>query len=292
MSGWFYGPGTSLAVPDSVLPPEADPRFSYRNIRYNSSNAERNHAAWRSENTWMHVRPWSVLVAAMGNHWKPGCWQKVLDMVQYTNNQGFLCNLEEIMDRCFNPYDAMGAMRNEAVIRARQGYEYLMMVDNDVLPDPDTISRLMHWHVPIVAPYVIEPGVGRPLHGPVQARDQGLRQIRWCVLSMVLYRTTVFGSFPGGEFWNNAVGADEGYHFQKLWDVGHNPWVDTTLLLPVYQAPTYPLAANRMSKEDAEAKWDERKRWLLAPPDRAAIDPYDSRQKDGEYFPFNIQQME
>ena len=262
-------------------------KMGYRDVRYHQSDAERKHMEDRSTRSWHHCRPWSILIAAMGCHWKPGSWQRVLDMMHHTQAQGYYVALQEIMDRCKEPYDALGAMRNEALMKARQGFEWILYVDNDVLPEKDALIRMLNWDMPIVAPWVEEPGSGKPLHGPSPQKNSGLRQIRWCVLSMLLFRTAVFNSFIGGEFWNNAIGADEGYHFQKLWDVGHRPYLDTNVQVPVAQIPTYPLATNRMAEQEAKSFWDKRKEWLLEPPNRAPIDINDPHQRLGEYMPWH-----
>ena len=123
--------GTAKPAAQQAIP-GLDPRHGYRAIRYNANALEQRQAQERANASWGHARPNSVFVAAIGNHWAPGSWQHVLDMVDYTNRHGFYCGLEEIMDRCSQPYDALGAMRNEAAMRAAAGYEFLAMVDNDV----------------------------------------------------------------------------------------------------------------------------------------------------------------
>ena len=275
-------------IPESerqALEQAINARLGYRNLRYHSSDRERELIEKRAEQTWQHARPWSVFVAAIGAHWSPGSYQRVTDMVDHTNRMGIYTALEEIMDRCKEPFDALGAMRNEALMRARQGYEWILYVDNDVQPEPDALLKLLRWDVPIVAPFVEEPGTGKPLHGPYRQFGTGLQPVRWCVLSMLMFRTSVFTPWAGGEFWNNAIGADEGYHFQKLWDIGHRPMLDTTFKVPVYKPPLYPLAANRMEEAEAKSFWDKRRAWLLEPPDRRPIDPEDPRQQGGDYMP-------
>lgn len=263
-----------------------DQRYGYRHIRYNANETERDAAQKRQAETWNHARPNSIFLAAIGNHWKPGAWQAVVDMQHYTNSRGFFITLEEIQDRCMQPYDAIGAMRNEATMRAAQGYEWLMMVDNDVYPHRDTLVRLIDRNVSIVAPMVTERASGRALHGPPQKLWTGLQPARWCVLSMLLFRTSVFNA-TGPEFWNNAIGADEGYHFQKLWHYGHRPYIDTEIRLTVGGDPTYPLSTMRMKKPDADAFWERRQQWLLAPPNREPTNPNDPRRSEhGEYLPF------
>lgn len=265
---------------------QIDKRFGYRSIRYNANPKEREAAEARSTTGWNHARPNSVLIAAMGQHWRPGCWQRVMDMVHYANQSGINANMEEVMDRCFNPYDSLGAMRNEAAMRASQGYEWLLYVDTDIQPEPEMLVRLVLHQMPICAPLVMEPETGKYLHGPYRERWTGLQPVRWCVLSMLLFHTGIFRA-TGPELWNDSIGADEGYHFQKLWHYGYRPYIDTNMVLTVSAKPTYPLATLRMKAEDREKFWAERREWLLAVPDRAPIDPADRRVNElGEYLPF------
>ena len=281
--------GTRAAQPAAAFAAGTlDERYAHRAVRYNSSDVEQRLNAKRQAESWNHARANAVYVAAMGNHWRPGAWNRVMDMVHYTNAHGYPCGLEEIMDRCFNPYDALGCMRNEGIMRAKEGWEYILYVDNDVMPTPETLVRLVNRGVPIVAPLVLEPGTNRPLHGPVHQPWTGLHPVRWCVLSMLLIRTNVFNAM-GPEFWNDSIGADEGYHFQKLWHYGHQPFLDTDIVLPVASAPTYPLAQLREPKEKAQDFWDARREWLKAAPDRKPIDTADRRVNElGEYLPFMV----
>ena len=209
-------PSQDSGAAGAALAPQTDRRFAYHSIRYHKTPEERDRIQWRQENTWDHASPVSVLVAVMGAHWKPESWQRVTDMVHYTNAKGFDVGLIEVMDRCQNPYDALGSMRNEAIMKAMEGWEYLLYVDCDIRPKPDDLVRLLAWDMPITAPYITEPGAGKILHGPAKSKWCGLQPIRWSVLSMLLFRTNVF-NVTGPEFWNDSVGADEGYHFQKLW---------------------------------------------------------------------------
>jgi hypothetical protein len=278
--------GTAL-VPTSTLTPTTDPRYGYRAIRYSASDAERIVQEKRAEEFWPHARPNSVIVCAMGNHWKPGSWQKVQEMVQYANDNGHYVAFEEVMDRCFQPYDSLGAMRNECIMKAMQGFEYLLYVDNDVMPEKEDLVRLIRRQLPVVSPLVFEPSSGKELHGPAQKPYTGIQPVRWNVLTMMLWHTGIFRA-TGPEFWNDSIGADEGYHFQKLWAYGYRPYLDTDIVLKVGDSnPTYPLATNRMTEEESKSFWDKRKEWLLEVPDRKPIDPSNKRVTDiGEFMPF------
>lgn len=258
----------------------------YRNIvvRSFASEQERDFSEKVRDHTWGHIRPHSTLVAAMGNHWAKGSWQKVVEMMQYTHTQGVYCGLTELQDRCFNPYDALGTMRNEAILLAQnEGFEWLLYIDNDVLPEKDTLIKLLNWEMPIITPYVCEPGTGKKLFGPAWDCNQGLKPLKWSVLTMLLFRTSVFNCFPAGTFWDNPIGADEGFHYQKLWRYGHMPWLDTGIQLLVAGPPHYPLASNRLPSAKREALWDQINEKRNAPPDRSAIGDTSGK----EFLPWN-----
>ena len=61
------------------------------------------------------------------------------------------------------------------------------------------------------------------------------------VISFVLFRTSVFLPWALNPFWQDAIGADEGYHFSKLEMAGHRPFVDTDVEVVVQSAPHFPL---------------------------------------------------
>ena len=104
----------------------ATPKHSYVSIRSFPTEQERNFAYGQLPRGWPHLRPRSVLIAAMGYHWAPTAWNKVIDMILETQKQGVYVALQEIQDRCMNPYDALGTMRNEAILEAEsEGFEYL-----------------------------------------------------------------------------------------------------------------------------------------------------------------------
>lgn len=233
-----------------------------------------------------YLKPDSVLIAAMGAHWSPMSWAKVADMVAFTNQAGIYCGLIEVMDRCSNPLDAMGTMRNEAIMLAKSaGYEYLCYVDNDVLPEPDTLVRLIQRQVPIIVPFIPEPGTARKLHGPERNPNTGVWPMKWSVLSMLLFWMPVFNSV-GERFWSDAIGADEGFHFQALWCKGHRLYMDTDVQVVTTHKPNYPLQMRSMTKEQREAHLEGMRERLRQPPDRRAIMDGNPKVINGIYMPF------
>ena len=255
-------------------------------IRSFASEAEQKIMATRRDQSWGHIRPHSVLVVAMGSHWLPGCWQKVADMVAFTNKAGVYCGLSELQDRCLTPYDALGTMRNEGLLMGQsEGFDWLCYVDNDIWPNPDALLRLINRDMSVIAPFVIEAGTGRKLHGPFRDPDTGLQPVKWTVLSMLLFKTSVFNC-TGPNFWRDAIGADEGYHFQLLWHYGHRPWLDTDTAVQDLSRPLYPLASKMLPRAEQEALWDKKNAQMLQAPDRRPIDPNDPSMQEGVYWPF------
>ena len=190
-----------------------------------------------------HVSPGSTLIAAMGQHWHPGSMETVIAMAQHTADAGYeICCYEE-HDRCYLPYDAMGVMRNLAYMKAlEEGWEYLLYVDNDVLPNQDALVKLLQRPVPIVSPIIVySDGEAHGLTMPLMERNRGLAMVTSCVLSFLLVRATVFLPWASGGFWENPLGADESYHFAKLRMTGHMPFVDSDVVVACQSPPHYPL---------------------------------------------------
>ena len=190
-----------------------------------------------------HIYPGSTLIAAMGSHWHPGSYDAVLEMAKHTWVEGgVLVRFYAEQDRCYEPYDGLGTMRNLAYMRAiREGFEWLLYVDNDILPEPDMLMRLMEWQMPIIAPLVRFPG--NEDYGIRQAsypKGGGLLVAHSVLLSVLLLRTEVLVPWALTPFWDNARGSDEEYHFQRLAMTGHRPIVDTNTVVTVQNLPHFP----------------------------------------------------
>lgn len=263
-------------------------------VRFHATPAQQKENDRRmKEAEWPHCSPNSVYIAAIGNHWREKSWAHVMNMMHAAQEAGIMCVLEELQDRCLNPYDGLGTMRNEAWLKAEMGgYEWLLYVDNDILPPADALIRLIKRQVPIIAPYVEEPPkpTGEPirvLHGPTFERFTGMHVVKWHVLSMFLMRTALLRPW-GGSFWSDAPGADEGFHSQKLYTLtGVQPLVDTECVVAVAAPPTYPLTVHKLPPEEKEAFWQGRKDWLYGTADRRPLDPSDKRvDPNGIFLPF------
>jgi hypothetical protein len=273
-------------VPPAQAPVEGIPGLLA--LRPTLTPPEQERQTRKQADGWGRLHPDSVLVAAMGNHWIPSAWQRVADMVTFTLRQGIQCGLQEMMDRCHQPYDGLGTMRNEAILMAmNEGFEWLCYVDDDIMPEPDTLLRLLNHQLSVIAPYMVEPGTGKPLHGPSMAVGSGLHLAKWTVLSMLLFRVDVFNC-TGPNFWRDALGADEGYHFQLLFHYGHRLFIDTAIPLQIGKRPLYPLSYKRMLPQE-RMEHEERLRARLAQmPDRRPIDPDSPLVRNGVYMPFAV----
>lgn len=190
-----------------------------------------------------HNRPFSTLIAAMGNHWHKGCKEAVMDMAEFTWKQGYDVSVYEEPDRCYQPYDSLGIMRNLAYMKAiREGWEYLCYVDNDIKPQEDTLVTLLHRFLPVVLPIVVyADGGDHGLSVPKLEQGRGLAMVTSSVLSMVLCQTVVFLPWATSPLWQDALGADETYHFARLAMVGHRPFIDTNVVVECVSPPHYPL---------------------------------------------------
>jgi len=289
---------TSLAFPDEYLlrrksvvgAQDMDEKTRYIHVRNFPSEPELKRANESQNSRWNHIRPDSILVCSMGFHWSGDgfSWNKVCDMVQHTQDAGHYVGLSELQDRCSDPYDALGTMRNEAILMAlNEGFEWLLYIDNDVEPEPDVLTRLIQRQHSILSPFIAEPGTGRQLFAPNMHTNTGLQPAKWTVLSMLLFRTSVFNA-TGPDFWRDPIGADEGFHFQKLWFLGHRPFIDTDIQLVVGGAPHYPLSTNRLPSDERRELWDKINEKRNRPPNRSPMDPDGPHVVDGEYMPWSI----
>ena len=189
-----------------------------------------------------HVAPFSVLVAAMGNHWvqEPDCMAAVEAMAKHHADHGYRVCFFEVQDMCKEPYDALGIMRNKALFRAiDEGFEYLCYVDNDVDPPAEALSQLVAHQFDVMAPRIqFWNGETYGLEMPQTPPNQGLGTCVNVVLSMLLFRTAALLPWRQAGFWENPIGADESYHFQKLNKV---LFFDSNVTVKVHRPPHFPL---------------------------------------------------
>ena len=200
----------------------------------------------------LHLHPGSTLIAAMGPHWHRGSYEAVYEMAKYTFMAGHLVQFYEEQDRCYEPYDGLGTMRNYAYLRAlEEGYEWVLYVDNDVLPEPDTLVKLQTFHLPIIGPLIrYSDGQDHGIGLAKMKQGEGLAMVRSVVLSFLLFKTKVFQPWWQGDFWDNGRGSDEEYHAKKLAMAGHSIMVDTSTVVVCQNQPHYPFDFLRRHVED------------------------------------------
>lgn len=229
-----------------------------------------------------HIRPDSVLIATIGTLWEPQSWAKIADVCEYTNRQGYACWLEEMVDTLYMPpYGAVIAMLNRAVITARKiGVDYLCMVQNDVLPEPDLVVNLINTGMPLVIPYMHDYEREQPLMGPVYQPNTGLWWLRWAVFSFMLFRVNALTGLGMTPF-ADTVG--EGDFWDRLWLLGHRPVVDTDHELKLAR---YPGRYNSLTTEEYQAHLAAVEGKRRSIPDRTPVDPTDHRVVGDVYVPW------
>lgn len=205
-----------------------------------------------------HIRPSSVLVASIGNLWDKGAWWHLQDMLLATAMAGHSISLQEMRDASIFSFEAIPMMRWSASLMARDGgMEWLLMVDNDVLLEKDTLLRLLAHDRPVVFPMLDDmekrlPRIIAPLADPdLSERGHGLVPVRWAAMSCMLFNVKIFNvleptAWRGSDF----------LFSQALNHIGHRIYVDTDTVVKVTRGPT-----RHASKEYDEFWADHRKMW-------------------------------
>jgi|TARA_Y100000310_G_C20701833_1_gene830684 hypothetical protein len=249
-------------------------------LQYYANQLEYNRYLRTARTRRQHLNPDSVYVFSVGKNWSPGAWQKVVDMVDYTLEQGITCWFHEINDSlCQIPYMEIPAMRNAACQTAKDaGFEWVMMVDNDVLPEPDLLVRLLDSDRPVIVPY-IKTADGYSLASPQYTVGGGTGAVRWAVLSCILIHCNVLNCFGDNMPFTDVT--EEGDFFRRLWHYGHQGFQNTSVVLEMASSP------NRPGKLK---NWDELQNFLRRAdsnrrkePNRRPIDINDPNQEDGIY---------
>ena len=226
--------------------------------------------------------PGSIFVAAIGNLWQRQSWAKIMDMVEYTNAQGFQCVFQEVTpDRVSFPQGNINAMRDIGIRMGRDaGLEYIAVVDNDTLPEPDTLTKMTHYQA---APAVVSPViwcdqeegyVGQPKY----ELDQGLQPMLWIPASFTVFRANVFNC-PDIRYSEKLLETD---FAQVLNNYGHTPFLDTNVRVKTTRPPS------RSLKQDYALRAAGLEVIYEAgglPRDRGPTDPDSPYVQDGIYLP-------
>lgn len=197
------------------------------------------------------IKPESILIAAMGNMWEKGTWWHLQDMMLYSANHGYSISLQEIKAADLFSGDAIFNMRWCASMMARDsGVDWLLMVDNDVLLEKDTLVRLLQWDRPVIFPLLNDleqrwPIQLAPLAAPADLKPgTGLQPVLWAAMSVMLFNPKIFNVLDS----NAWKGTD--YQFGQCLDhIGHRVYVDTDTVVPIVKGPS------RLAAKAYDAFW-------------------------------------
>jgi hypothetical protein len=235
------------------------------------------------ESTWPHSQPHSTYVASIGANYDPGVWEKIVNMVLYTQQRGLKCWLDEIVPARGGvlPTVDIGYMRDVAVRRALDsGFEYICFVDGDTLPEMDILAKMLEREVPISGPYMTDPDFNNIMLGaPLMEPGSGLQPAQWLAASFMLFRTSVFNC-PGVGF-ND--GAGDELFFRNLWHYGHRPYIHTDVELKLVRGPT---RGGAMTWKDRWKRLENLYAKSKQIPDRMPVNPKNEHIVDGIYAPF------
>ena len=204
-------------------------RHMYRNER------EQKQAKREMQYGYPHSSPGSVYVAPIGTMWAKGAWEAVSNMVYETEQQGYNVSFEEQLDsNVTEPYAYTGAMRDRAAMKAHtRGFEWVCILDNDALPEPDLLVKLIQADLPVIGPRVVTMD-GVLVGEPNWEVDGNVHPMRWIPLSLILMRTTIFNCIP--KLFNPAeLEGDVAY---QLWHYGHRVYQHTGVTMKVANPPT------------------------------------------------------
>src|SRR3990167_4094605 len=200
-----------------------------------------------------HIRPQSVLVATIGNLWDEGSWWRLQDCLLHTAEAGHSISLQELKDASLFSFEAIPMMRWSAAMLARDGgVEWLLMVDNDVWLEKDTLLRLLAHDRPVVFPYIEDmekrlPRIIAPLSGPdLTESGHGLVPVRWAAMSCMLFNVRIFNVLS-----ETAWRGSDYLFAQCLNFIGHRIYADTDTVVRVTHGPT------RHASKQYDEYWDD-----------------------------------
>ncbi len=224
-------------IPDSAIMDGTDhPASTF--VTWDTPPGVRELMGTRVDYAHLHVKPQAILITPIGNLWGKDSWWRLQDMMLTTSQAGYSVSMHEMRDASLFSFEAIPMMRWSASMMARDGgMEWCFMVDNDVLLEKDTLLRLLEWDRPIVFPMVEDleqkyhPDIS-PLSNPVLHPGEGLKPVRWAVMSAMLFNPKLFNVLDPTA-WR---GSD--YLFsQALNFLGHRIYVDTDTVVQVTKGP-------------------------------------------------------
>jgi hypothetical protein len=141
-----------------------------------------------------------VLVVPIGQSFLEGVAEGVIAAAGgYKEAMKAPCDIFVLQSLTVLPPLGLGEMRNLAIMKAYlEGYSHLMIIDNDVVMEPDTVARLVNRGRGFVVPWfeqIYREGQSPELiHWPMFQPGQGLRRLNWTVPYCILYDIELFRS--------------------------------------------------------------------------------------------------
>jgi hypothetical protein len=226
---------TAAASPERVKNP-ADSSHVFEN----KTIAERYYT--QEENGNPHFNPGSVLVATIGTDFPGNCKELIHAMILYTREAGYSVKYQEmqVYHNTF-PQPAHASTRNHAINSGRiGGSDYICFVDTDVIPEEDTLVKLLKHEVSVIGPYVIDPEDGTLLGGPQREKDSGIHLQKWVAQCFLLIKT---GVFHNTEI-HFASDEAEDIFSQRIHLYGLTQYVDSGIKLKLASPPGRPDSKN------------------------------------------------
>lgn len=225
------------------------------------------------------LRP-RLLVASIGAQYKPGVSEALDKALEYFRNGGGIATVIKILNMCIISHMGLEAMRNMAVMKAREArFDFVCLFEDDVLLEEDTLTRLVKTMVKhkllILSPWIdqseLVPSAQKEVHRlafPNWSAGQGLKPVDWAVRSMVMFDCHVFDLLGEEPFTDIPIYGIEEYHGLRFQRKGVQWWMDTDLAVKLLQYPSpaylfdfcHPILPGNVSKEEMEATIERKQR--------------------------------
>jgi len=180
----------------------------------------------------------SVLVACIGDAFMEGVKEAAIESLEeYGRMSSASLELFVLPSLTVMPPLGLGCMRNFMVRRAALlGYDYLMLLDNDIMLTKDTISQLVTAGKDYITPWHDQtPYKGsnpfEPLTEPMYQRGQGIRLLQWTVPYCALIRTSVFARTGYAPFTGSMIYHEDCYNSAHFRCNGIDIWQDTDCIV-------------------------------------------------------------
>ena len=189
-------------------------------------------------------KPLSCHIALIGNEPMDGVVPALDAAALYTREQGYVMTGSEYPNFCIQPFHGLGAMRNNAILRAMEvGADYIFIIDGDIrLDDPTVLARLLDRSKLVVAPLLDQSLIAGTewacISHPLMDPSQGLVQLDWIAVNCILFDMSVFRIVGPRLFTDPMIVSEEDYIFRFLRVNGIRLWQDTDALVTMLRPST------------------------------------------------------